>query len=123
MKTLLLIFILTLSFPIALYSQTNDSNKEAKNIIITIGHKEIKADPLYVIKIADKTIEHRLKNKPFEESFLNELNPEWLESVNVLKGPEGVQKYGSRAEDGVILVLLKEDSWEKMTAELRNRFK
>ncbi|WP_189606139.1 hypothetical protein [Salinimicrobium marinum] len=66
---------------------------------------------------------HRLDDVTLEESFLNELVPEWFESVNVINDRDGVKKYGSLAEDGVIVISLKKNSWEKMTPELQNRFK
>ncbi|GGE29379.1 hypothetical protein [Psychroflexus planctonicus] len=123
MKKLLLIFILTLSCSIFSYSQTSDSIKDTKVTKIRINcSNEAERNPLYVIKIKGKTTQDRPKSKNFEESFLKEIQPKWIESTKVLRASEGLEEYGSLAKDGVILVILKNDSWEKMSLELQNRF-
>lgn len=123
MKKLLLIFILTLSCSIFSYSQTSDSIKDTKVTKIRINcSSEAERNPLYVIKIKGKTTQDRPKSKNFEESFLSELKPEWIKTTKILKASEGLEKYGSSAKDGVILVILKNDSWQNMSPELQNRF-
>jgi iron complex outermembrane receptor protein len=43
-------------------------------------------------------------------SFLNTINPDDLESVNVLKGPTAAALYGARGANGVILIVTKKGS-------------
>ena len=122
MKKPLLIFIIIFSFPILSYGQTNDSIEKRKVTKISINCSHVERNPLYVLKIKDKTTQDRPKSNNFEESFLSELKPEWIETTRVLKLAEGLEKYGSTAKDGVILVILKDDSWKKMSTGFQNRF-
>ena len=46
-------------------------------------------------------------------SFLNTINPDDLESVNVLKGPTAAALYGARGANGVILIVTKKGSKNK----------
>ncbi|GGE17084.1 hypothetical protein [Psychroflexus salis] len=124
MKKLRLIFILIFSFPILSYCQTNDSIEKRKVTKLSINcSSHVERNPLYVVKIKGKTTQDRPKSKKFKESFLSELKPEWIKTTKILKASKGLEKYGSIAKDGVILVILKNDSWKKMSTEFQNRFK
>jgi iron complex outermembrane receptor protein len=46
-------------------------------------------------------------------SFLNTINPDDIESVNVLKGPTAAALYGARGANGVILIVTKKGSKKK----------
>jgi iron complex outermembrane receptor protein len=46
-------------------------------------------------------------------SFLNTINPDDLESVNVLKGPTAAALYGARGANGVILIVTKKGNKRK----------
>jgi len=46
-------------------------------------------------------------------SFLNSLNPDDIESINVLKGPTAAALYGARGANGVILVVTKKGGKKK----------
>ena len=46
-------------------------------------------------------------------SFLNTLNPDDVESVNVLKGPTAAALYGARGANGVILIVTKKGAKKK----------
>ncbi|MGN6639485.1 MAG: carboxypeptidase-like regulatory domain-containing protein, partial [Mucilaginibacter sp.] len=46
-------------------------------------------------------------------SFLNSLDPDDIESVNVLKGPTAAALYGARGANGVILIVTKKGSKKK----------
>jgi iron complex outermembrane receptor protein len=43
-------------------------------------------------------------------SFLNSINPDDIESINVLKGPTAAALYGARGANGVILIVTKKGS-------------
>ncbi|MBZ9651592.1 hypothetical protein [Psychroflexus montanilacus] len=117
--TVVLIFIVFINVT----GQNNDSIKE-KTTLITLDCKvKTTTNPLYIIQINEKRFMKLFEDEGSKEKVIRELRPEWIGSVNVLRGPEGVKKYGSLAEDGVIVLSLKKDYWEKMTPELQNRFK
>jgi iron complex outermembrane recepter protein len=46
-------------------------------------------------------------------SFLNTVNPDDVESINVLKGPTAAALYGARGANGVILIVTKKGAKEK----------
>lgn len=61
-------------------------------------------DPLYVID-----------GVPVESRFLNTINPNDIESIQVLKDPSTASIYGSRASNGVIIVTTKKGNPGKAT--------
>ena len=46
-------------------------------------------------------------------SFLNTINPDDIESFNILKGPTAAVLYGARGANGVILITTKKGAKEK----------
>lgn len=61
-------------------------------------------DPLYIID-----------GVPVQDAFNNQLNPNDIESVQVLKDPSTASIYGSRANNGVIIVTTKKGKAGKTT--------
>lgn len=66
------------------------------------------------------TQEDRQKDKPLilvngfaTDSNINDINPEDIESINVLKGSTAVAKYGELAKEGAIEITLKGKTMEK----------
>jgi len=51
-----------------------------------------------------------------DKRSLDELNPNDISSLSVLKGVSATEKYGEKAEDGVIEVITKKDNSTKMVA-------
>ena len=124
MQKLLLIFVLIFTPFVNLNSQIKDSIKE-KRIVITLDctKKTRTTNPLYIIRIKDKKFVQRFKNEASEKEVMGLLQPEWIESIDILRRQEGVEKYSTRAEEGAILIVLKEDSWDKLTQNLQKKFK
>lgn len=44
-----------------------------------------------------------------ENKNINQINPETIQSVNVIKGDAAISKYGEKAKDGVVEITLKQD--------------
>ncbi|WP_282018580.1 hypothetical protein [Salegentibacter mishustinae] len=121
-KPLLTVVLIFIAF-INVTGQNNDSIKD-KTTVITLDCKiKTTTNPLYIIQIKDKRFVKLFEDEGSKEKVMGEIKPEWIGSVNVLRDPEGVEKYGSLAEDGVIVLSLKKDSWGKMTPELQYEFK
>jgi TonB-dependent SusC/RagA subfamily outer membrane receptor len=57
--------------------------------------------PLYIIKTKDGEI---------EETDLKDINPNDIESINVLKGSTATFQYGEKGKNGVIIITLKKNS-------------
>ncbi|MEQ9441401.1 MAG: TonB-dependent receptor [Cyclobacteriaceae bacterium] len=64
-------------------------------------------DPLYVVD-----------GVPIEGRFVNMINPNDIESIQVLKDPSSASIYGSRASNGVIIVTTKKGTPGKATVTL-----
>lgn len=85
-------------------------------------------------KVSPKTLAIRLKGVPEAEAplvvvdgeireyaSLQDLDPNKIQSIDVLKSASGVALYGKAAENGVILVTSKQQKIPKVTATLTNR--
>jgi TonB-dependent SusC/RagA subfamily outer membrane receptor len=57
--------------------------------------------PLYIIKSKDGEI---------EKTDLKDINPNDIESINVLKGSTATFQYGEKGKNGVIIITLKKNS-------------
>jgi TonB-dependent SusC/RagA subfamily outer membrane receptor len=67
-------------------------------------------DPLlYVdgIRVSERGPLFRLDNGGFAPSFFDDINPEEIESIEVIKGPSAATLYGTQAANGVIRVTTK----------------
>ena len=71
------------------------------------------AEPLYVLKNDNRILQDGIVN----------LNPKWIEAINVLKDANTTAKYGSRAANGVLEITLKEDSVFLSVEELLSAYK
>ncbi|MEO0338303.1 MAG: TonB-dependent receptor plug domain-containing protein [Bacteroidota bacterium] len=72
--------------------------KDGSSIIISKAQAAEKGQPLFVVN------EEVLGKK---EDLLQEIKPEDIESITVLKGPSATTLYGNDGKDGVILIYLK----------------
>lgn len=54
--------------------------------------------------------------------MLNTLSPNDIERIEVIKGPAAAELYGAKAEDGVILITLKEGAQPEVTAAIEASF-
>jgi TonB-linked SusC/RagA family outer membrane protein len=87
---------------------------------ITIrGNSSIQGDnqPLIVVDgqpISNQTFEQGLAGVQ-QQSRLNDLNPEDISSVEVLKGPSAAALWGSQAADGVIVIETKSGGYQGQT--------
>lgn len=78
-----------------------DNNKfinKKKNKIIVKGKNKMN-NPLIVVDGAVKSLDYEL----------NEISPDTIESMSILKGEAATNKYGSKAKNGVVLIITKKD--------------
>jgi TonB-dependent SusC/RagA subfamily outer membrane receptor len=74
--------------------------EEGKNGVIVITTKTpIKKEPLYIVDGV------KIKN-------IADLDPDNIESINVLKGKENASQYGDEGEAGVVLITTKKSKKE-----------
>lgn len=57
------------------------------------------------------------------EKTMNNFNPNWFESVEVLKGKTATERYGDLKQSMVIQINLKKGSLKKLPDEIRKKFK
>lgn len=54
---------------------------------------------------------------------LDQIDPDWIYSIDVLKDRASTVEYGSLGEQGVVLIGLKKGMLEKMPAAFSEKFK
>ncbi len=102
-------FIFLLFVPFVSFAQTDSlklEDKLAGKVGIEVQPSIDPTEPLYLIdgKIVDKTV-------------AEELNPNEIESINVLKGEKSIEKYGEAGKNGAVEIHLKEKKEEVSISE------
>ncbi|NJN41647.1 MAG: hypothetical protein HC811_04825 [Flammeovirgaceae bacterium] len=82
-----------------------------------------KVEPLWVINVENRKIESPDSQNVRDTLLIGQIKPDWIQSVNVLKGNQATDAYGERAAHGAVVVNLKNGTLAKMPAELRSKFK
>lgn len=115
MKKITLSF-LSISLMISVFGQ--DFNKPE-----TVGHKpkmDNAVKPLFVLQADDKTV--TLEEK-LQSSVLEAIDPNQIETIEVLKDSNAISKYGEAARNGVILIRFRDyKSLHFRTKELFEKF-
>ncbi len=111
-KTLLTPFLVKIA---GVQIRTNNNFGGSTNVVIR-GNKSVTGNnqPLFVVD--GVPIDNRTGNTPIKEQAVygfdygnaaSDINPEDIESINVLKGAAASALYGSRAANGVIMITTK----------------
>ncbi|SNR84215.1 M56 family metallopeptidase [Lutibacter flavus] len=90
----------------------NDDNSENVFIVKTDGNSinkhKIKNDNFVFITTPNEKPKYYLNGKEISQEEMEAINPDSIESVNVFKGEKAVEKYGKKAENGVVKITLKD---------------
>ncbi|MBS1508756.1 MAG: hypothetical protein JSS79_19120 [Bacteroidetes bacterium] len=83
---------------------------------------------LYVIKAEDKTLITdsngvSVKEEAITTDFVVYVNPNWIESIEIVKGKEATDSYGSRGQNGVVVMTLNKEGFTKMRQADQEKFK
>lgn len=86
-----------------------------------------KNSPLYIINADNKRLQIP-EDGNFMDSIaigntINYVNPNWIKSLNILKGKDATDKYGTLGQNGVVLIDLKKGSFRNFPPEIRKKFK
>jgi hypothetical protein len=125
----ILCILIMLVSTIKIYGQGTDTlNSKNERVRIQIdGPPSQLGPPLFIITADYKRLQFQGKaNKVDADSTtngLNYINPDWIQTLNVIKGKEATDKYGPLGKNGVILIELKNGTLEKLPLELREKFK
>lgn len=121
MKKYLLLTTLLFVSPMLLFSQNNEpKNKELKEFHLPSN------SPLLIISAEDKSLQYPevyMEDSATIKQTMDAINPDWIQSVEVFKGKEATDKYGSLAQNGAIFITLKKGTFFKMPVDVRAKFK
>jgi hypothetical protein len=125
MKKYLILFLSIVAIPVCAQESASSENKDTRIALRSSAAKPGKYTPLFVIMAED--MELRLKSARVDsskaEEALNEIDPNWIRLMTVLKDKAAVDTYGAAGESGVIVIELKEGVLQKMPIRLREKFK
>jgi TonB-dependent SusC/RagA subfamily outer membrane receptor len=79
--------------------EITNKNGEVSNVIIKTSTNGDKADPLYYVD-----------GKEITKGDMNNISPNSIQSINVLKGESATKKYGEKGNEGVIEINLKSNA-------------
>jgi hypothetical protein len=79
----------------------------------------IKADGKIFQTEADLIVE---ENAPGTESKVY-INPNWIDTIEVLKGQKATDEYGARGEKGVVVITLQKEGFNKLREQDKPKFK
>ncbi|NEU06988.1 hypothetical protein GZH53_01575 [Flavihumibacter sp. R14] len=68
--------------------------------------------PLFIIVTSEREI-------PIPNGAINEIKPDWIASLKILKDSVEIAKYGEKGKNGVILLSLKEEKLQEVLRALK----
>lgn len=74
--------------------------------------------PLFILRANNKTC-----TLPRGSNELLDIDPNWIESIDVIKGQSALDQYGEDGQYGVVLIQLKNASLKKLPAKVQKKFK
>jgi hypothetical protein len=78
--------------------------------------------PLFIVKLEEKSFETRYTEGTTTQNILSEIDPNWIEYIEIFKDLEATEKFGEKGKEGVVIVVLKEESLKKMNEQFLKRF-
>jgi len=116
---------------VSLYGQDTDTTR-SELISIKVGDRKDGivvqstgnfSNPIFVILADHKSLE--VSNNPHatDSVSLNQFLPDWIESIEVLKGQPSTDKYGVRGQYGAVLITLRKDILNTLPFEISRKFK
>lgn len=64
-----------------------------------------------------------MKEDDANSNLLVYVNPNWIDSMEVIKGKDATDKYGLRGQNGVIIMTLNMDGFNRMRTVDQEKFK
>lgn len=95
-------------------SSENKTEKDPKTLTVTTTDKDGKKTITYVQKSTEKTelpkdVLYIIDGKEMASGSMNDINPNTIQSINVLKGENALKKYGDKGKNGVIEITTKKN--------------
>ena len=126
MKLRILVILVFLNFGYQACGQDSVNYHGQPFIIRDLPTKSKKAKPpLFIIKTDNKSFQVLTKgdfiNNRKVKKTLKQLNPDWIVSIDVLKGNSATEKYGPLGQHGAVTINLKEGTLDKLPRRLKKR--
>ena len=130
-KIIIKTFTMSLFVLLCVFSngQSIESNSNNNRFVWDASnYKKISRDSVLYIVVANKKRHFIPEDSNFLDSLdfektMNNFNPNWFESVEVLKGKTATERYGDLKQSMVIQINLKKGSLKKLPDEIRKKFK
>lgn len=91
--------------PFSIYVETDKDKK-----IISMGHETMENNNMKGLNIVGSTDPfYIVDGVEYKEGDIPDLDPSGIESINVLKGPAAINKYGDKGKNGVIEIITKKN--------------
>ena len=92
----------------------DEAKKDPKTLTVTTTDKDGKKTITYVQKSTEKTelpkdVLYIIDGKEMESGSMNDVDPNTIKSINVLKGENALKKYGEKGKNGVIEITTKKN--------------
>ena len=92
----------------------DEAKKDPKTLTVTTTDKDGKKTITYVQKSTEKTelpkdVLYIIDGKEMASGSMNDVNPNTIQSINVLKGETAVKLYGEKGKNGVIVITTKKN--------------
>jgi len=102
-------------------------NHNDKIVTITLdGPAKTLKHPLYIFKTDNKKMQisgyNNLIDSFTREKILGKINPDWIESINVIKDKEATEKYGQLGQFGVVIIEFKKGTLDNLPDEISKLF-
>lgn len=115
MKIKQIILATTLAFGLTpCFGQTDQTKTESASIQL----KSKPGSPFYVLTVDEKNLE--LDARKNEHVDLATIDPNTIESIQILKGREAKDKYGDKGQNGVVIITFKD--FNLLSKELQAKF-
>jgi biopolymer transport protein ExbD len=103
MKPFKLLVLIAFLFTATVFSQVTPAISPEST------QQTIQPEPLFVIKLSNGEVY-------VQQPLLEKLDPNWVESITVIKNLESdeIKQYGKRAENGLVLVFIKKENEEEV---------
>jgi len=112
---------------IRVHGQESDTLKSDMLFTNCLKSFTLADSPLYIVTEGDRKLQIQAngndKDSGTRSNVLSYIKPDWIQSIEILKGKDATDKYDSLGRNGLILIDLKKGSLRKMPFSIKRKFK
>ncbi len=117
MKKTVFLFVLFIS--VACFAQAQITTAKDTTSVKEKFSPDFTRYVLYVLKSEDQYEEVLISNR---DNIDKHIDPNDIESIDVFKGESAIQAYGSKAENGAVVLHFKKGKFTRLKKDLNDRF-